>query len=139
MSKQLPHCRHWHRLAGFLLCIAATGCHQPTDHDLIGNWEVNYEDSKLKLTLNPDRTFAQVVEPKGKDVVRRNGRWELADLEGPCVVLNGALVLRDEKGNGTVEPVGGNGAWIMHIESGITGTRLPVNEDLGLYFDKVGK
>ena len=123
------------------MCFAVVGqgtaCRKPTAHDLIGSWKVNYTNSKVKLKLNSDRTFEQVLEQNGKDTIHRVGKWELTDFEGPTVVLNGALIVRDDKG--TLESADSNGAWLLHVESGLGTSRLTVNEDLGLYFTKTDK
>ena len=52
-------------------------------------------------------------------------------------MLNGAFVVRDEKG--TLESANDNGAWLVHVENGFGAPRLTVNEDLGLYFAKTSR
>lgn len=100
-------------------------------------WEVNYADSKLQLKLNSDGTFEQILQQRDKNTIRRTGTWALTDLEGQSVLLNGALIVRDDRG--TLESADTNGAWVIHIAGGFGNIRLPVNEDLGLYFDKIHK
>jgi|SRR5215813_10448314 len=133
--------RSLYRISSFVLCVVvvgyATACHQTTAQDLVGTWELNYAESKLKLQLNPDGTFEQVLQPKGNPALHRSGKWELTDFEGPTVVLNGAFVVRDEKG--TLESANDNGAWLVHVENGFGAPRLTVNEDLGLYFAKTSR
>jgi hypothetical protein len=127
------------RLATLLLYIAVmgqfAGCYQPAAHDLVGSWELKYDDSTLRLTLNPDETFDQVLEQKGKAAIQRRGMWQLMDFEWPTVVLDGALVVHDE--GGTPELADGSGKWLMHVESGLGGIRLTAHEAPRLYFDKV--
>jgi hypothetical protein len=140
MSLRSANRQSRHRFIKFTLCLALVGqltaCRKPNAQDLVGNWEVAYANSKLKLKLNQDGTFEQTLEQKDKTaVLRRTGKWEMADLEGESVVLNGALIVRDDKG--TLESADSTGAWIIHIDWGFGRIRLPVNEDLNLYFDKI--
>jgi len=110
-------------------------CRKPTARDVLGSWQVNFANSKLKLTLNPDRTFEEILEKKqDTSVVHRTGRWELTELEGESVVLHGALIARDHAG--TVESDDRNGEWIMHVDRAFGRFRLSVNEDLNLYFER---
>jgi len=110
------------------LCLALVGqltaCRKPSAQDLVGTWEVAYANSKLKLKLNQDGTFEQLLEQKDKTtVLRRTGKWEMTDLEGESVVLNGALIVRDD--TGTLESADRNGAWIIHVDWGFGRIRLP--------------
>ena len=80
------------------LCFALVGqltaCRKPSAQDLVGTWEVAYANSKLKLKLNQDGTFEQLLEQKDKTtVLRRTGKWEMTDLEGESVVLNGHALM----------------------------------------------
>jgi hypothetical protein len=79
---------------------------------------VAYANSKLKLRLNQDGTFEQLLAQKDNTAVLRHaGKWEMTDLEGESVVLKGALIVRDN--TGTPESADGNEAWIMHVDWGI--------------------
>ena len=109
-------------------------CRKPTARDVLGSWQVDFANSKLKLTLNPDGTFEEILEKKQDTSVRRTGRWELAELEGESVVLHGALIARNYAG--TVESDDRNGEWIMHVDRAFGRFRLPVNEDLNIYFER---
>jgi hypothetical protein len=102
------------------LCFALVGqltaCRKPSAQDLVGTWEVAYGNSKLKLKLNQDGTFEQRLQQKDKTtVLRRTGKWEMTDLESESVVLNGALIVRDD--TGTLESGNSSGAWVMHVDA----------------------
>src|SRR5882672_7367407 len=140
MSLESANRQSRHRFMKLALCLALVGqltaCRKPSAQDLVGTWEVAYANSKLKLKINQDGTFEQLLEQKDKTtVLRRTGKWEMTDLEGESVVLNGALIVRDD--TGTLESADRNGAWIIHVDWGFGRIRLPVNEDLNLYLDKL--
>ena len=104
---------------------------------MVGNWQAEFAKSKssLKLKLNVDGTFEETFENKeNTNVVRRVGKWEMTEIEGQSLlVLNGPLVVRDD---GTAESYD-NGAWSLHVDKVFGHIRMPANEDLHLYFDKV--
>jgi hypothetical protein len=117
----------------FVVQIAA--CRKPGAQDLVGTWGVEFANSRLGLKLNPDATFEETVEKKqDPSVVRRTGRWELAEFEGESLVLHGALVARDY--SGTVGSDDGHGEWILRIDRAYNRFRLTVNEDLNSYFER---
>jgi hypothetical protein len=127
------------KLFAFLVFVVQlTACKAPTAQDVAGTWQVDYGNSKLTLTLNKDWTFEQVFQKKGeKNIVRRTGNWELTELEGPAVLLNGALFVQDETGAIDWKLSAGNkGGWVLHINKTFGHLSLTVNEDLGLYFEK---
>jgi hypothetical protein len=89
------------------------------------------------LNRNEDGTFEQTFQLKGDpNVVRRAGKWELKEMEGETVLLYGALIIDDVTGKIDSELSKSEGAWIMHVDSTFGRFRFPVNEDLGLYFEK---
>jgi hypothetical protein len=139
VSANCEYRRRYKRLLAILIWLIfigqITGCRKPTAQDMLGNWQVDFAKSSLKLKLNADGTFEETFENKeNTHVVRRVGKWEMTELEGQSLVLNGPLVVRD---NGTVESYDSNGAWILHVDKAFGHIRMPVNEDLNLYFDKV--
>ena len=106
---------------------------------MVGAWQVDYGSSKLTLRLNQDWTFEQLFQKKGEtNIVRRRGKWELTDFEGPSIVLNGALIVRDDAGTLDSELSADNkGSWILHVNQTFGHLSLIVNEDLGLYFERI--
>jgi hypothetical protein len=127
------------RLLLFLAFVPQlTACRKPTAQDLVGTWQVDYGTSKLTLTLRQDGTFEQRYQKRGEsNLIRRDGKWELAEFEGPSVLLNGPLIVRDS--DGTIESDDGKGGWVIHINKTFGHLGLAVNEDLGLYFEKQGQ
>jgi hypothetical protein len=128
-------CNWLRRLVISLILVGQlAACRKPTAQDVLGSWQVGFANSKLKLTLNPDGTFEEILEKKQDTSVRRTGRWELTELEGESVVLHGALIARNYAG--TVESDNRNGEWIMHVDRAFGRFRLLVNEDLNIYFER---
>ena len=121
-----------------MFVVQLTACKGPTTQDLVGTWRVDYGKSKLTLTLRQDGTFEQVFETNSAtSAVRRTGRWQLTDLEGPSVELKGALFVEDQ--TGVIDPklsAAENAGWVLHVNQTFGHLSLTVNQDLGLYFER---
>lgn len=122
-----------------IFVVQSAACRKPAADNLIGTWQVDYRNSELTLTLNQDGTFEQVFEKKGESkAIRRKGKWELTELEGPSVLLNGALLVEDQTGDiDSKLSVNNNAGWVLHMNETFGHVTLTVNEDLGLYFEKI--
>jgi hypothetical protein len=116
-----------------------SACRKPATQDLVGRWQVDYGKSKLTLTLKSDFTFDEVFEKEGDaHAIRRSGTWQLTDMEGPAVYLKGPLILQDQTGEIDEKlSAGSDGGWVLHINQTFGHLNLVVNEDAGLYFEKV--
>lgn len=122
-----------------VVVVQLTACRQPTAQDLVGTWQVDYDKSKLTLTLNHDGTFEQIFQKKGDtNAVHRVGKWALVDFEGPSVDLTGTLIVRDDNGMIDSELSAHKDAgWTLHVNQTFGHLSLTVSEDLGLYFEKI--
>ena len=123
----------------FLLFVGQlTACREPIAQDLVGTWHVDYGNSQLTLKLNQDGTFEEIFQKKGEtNTVRRIGKWELTEFEGPSVLLKGALFVEDQTGAiDSKLSASNNGEWILHVNQTFGHLSLTVSEDLGLYFEK---
>ena len=117
------------------LCLVA--CRKITTENMSGRWTVKYSRSNLVLNLRRDCTYEQVFssEIDGKEL-RRSGTWEIENLHGQRLVLHAPLIIEDDTGRIDEELSSSSGDWILDVSWTPSGYRMPVNEDLGLYFDR---
>jgi len=89
------------------------------------------------LKLRRDGTYEQVFrsETDGKELMR-SGTWEIKNLHGQRLVLHEPLIIEDDTGRIDEELSSSSGDWILDVSWTPSGYRMPVNEDLGLYFDR---
>ncbi len=112
-------------------------CRKITTENMSGRWTVKYSRSNLVLDLRRDGTYEQVFRSEvDEKELRRSGTWELKDLHGRHLVLHGPLIVEDDTGRIDKKLSNGSGDWILDVSWTPSGYRMPVNEDLGLYFDR---
>jgi hypothetical protein len=127
-------------VSSVLVLVILLGCFlifRPVSRaDLIGSYRCSYPYGTETLLLQPDGRYAQSVSMAGSPPTSHSGSWHLS--QGHQVVLQDALVIDNGFGNPSTRPVISN--WILDVRHAMTGTIImPVNEDLGLEFQKVAK
>jgi len=109
-----------------------------TRNKVIGNYKVRYRYGTELLRLSADGKYSQVfVLDSTKAETRNTGTWEYKGGGEPQIILHNPLIVDDDFGKLSPtysEP--GRGMWILHPHSFLGKISLPVNEDLGLYFEK---
>jgi len=129
------------RFGAVLSILAVVGCNRPIPRErLVGSYRVDYGYGVEQLTLRADGTYTQEFAPKGEAFRAINqGRFDLRTgtfWDGELLQLHDPIIIDDlGKRSAMAHAVG---VWIMPIQKTWSGQpRFPVNEDMGLYFERM--
>jgi len=120
-------------------CLMA-GCLRSPRSVLAGKYVERHEKGKIVLTLAPDQTFLESVEPRGRTPAVAHGHWSFNSRQS-TLTLDGAIL----PGNSFGDPqyrdysvVERGGLWVLTVERGLLGSiRLVDSPDFNLAFQRV--
>lgn len=129
------------RLLAMVMGLAAMGCGRGvTEHDVPGVYRAVYSYGTEQLTIREDGTYEQAFGEKRDAVaVINRGRWELrrGDIWNRTqLVLHNPVSVDD--GSGRKSDLKRFAFWVLPVRRSWSGEiRVPINEDLGLTFEKI--
>jgi hypothetical protein len=102
--------------------------------DLTGTYLCSYPYGTETLVLQSDGHYSQLVGVAGSPAISHSGSWHLNAHHQ--VVLEDALIVDNGFASPATRPVVSN--WILDVRHTMAGAIvMPVNEDVGLQFQKV--
>ena len=124
-----------------MLSILAVGCHGTVPREqLVGTYRVDYGYGTEQLTLRADGTYTQEFAAKGEALRPINqGRFDLKTgdfWDGQLLQLHDPVIVDDLGKQTAMAPF--SGGWAMPVRKTPGGQpRFPINEDMGLEFNRV--
>ncbi len=83
---------------GLLICISFASCALLlSESDLFGTYKAEFLFGEEELTLNPDRTFLQIIILSDRnDTLSYRGSWKYVSRFGESVYLENGLIIDDD-------------------------------------------
>jgi len=124
----------------FAYACLMVGCLRSSQSSLAGHYVERHEKGKIVLTLAPDQTFLERVEPRGRTPTVARGHWSFNSRQS-TVTLDGAILPGHSFGDPQYRDytvIERGGLWVLTVERGVLGTiRLVDSPDFGLAFRRV--